>query len=337
LQGTLRRVGTTTRISVQLVDAQNGTQIWTETFDRELTTDVMLSIQDELTDRIVATVADPAGIVVRTLAAATDRKAGEELTSYEAVLRYFLFQQRISEEDHFISRAALEQAVIIDPGFVDAWTSLSLIYQQEYMNNLNPRPDSLQRSLDAAERALDLDSSSSRAHFAMAQARYFLRDIGLFNVHAERAIALNPRNTDTLAMVGIMKSYAGDWDRGIEITTSAMGLNPHHAGWYHFNSFFNEYRQHNYAEALAIAKKINLPDYWAAQMALTIAHAQLGNESAAEESAREILRVWPSFKEEYYQLGLVNWFYEQPDVMEHLNQGLLKAGIAIDIPAQVQE
>ena len=44
LQGSLRKVGTTTRITAQLVDAQNGTQIWTETFDRELSSDVVLSL-----------------------------------------------------------------------------------------------------------------------------------------------------------------------------------------------------------------------------------------------------------------------------------------------------
>ena len=336
LQGALRRVGSTTRISAQLIDASNGTQIWSETFDRELSADQMLSVQDELTDRIIATVADPAGIVVRTLAATTDRKSAEDLTPYEAVLRYFLFQQRISADDHLICRAGLEQAVVIDPGYADAWTSLSLIYQQEHMNNLNPLPDPLQRSLEAAQRALDLDPTSSRAHFAMAQVHYFMRDVDAFNAHAERAIALNPRNTDTLAMVGIMKSYSGDWEQGVEITAGAMKLNPHHAGWYRFNAFFNEYRQQNYTEALALAQQINLPDYWAAVMALTITHAQLGNETVARKTAQQLLKLWPSFEKDYYQLGLVNWLYEQPDVMEHVNQGLLKAGVILEIPEQVQ-
>jgi TolB-like protein len=111
LQGALRKAGSTTRITAQLVDAQNGTQIWTETFDRELTSAGVLAVQDEITDRIVATVADPAGVVVRTLAAPADRKAPEDLTPYEAVLRYFLFQQRISADDHLITRTALERAV----------------------------------------------------------------------------------------------------------------------------------------------------------------------------------------------------------------------------------
>ena len=332
LQGALRRAGPTTRITAQLVDAQNGTQIWTETFDRELSSAGMLAVQDELTDRIVATVADPAGIVVRTLAAPADRKAPGELTPYEAVLRYFLFQQRISTEDHFITRTALERAVELDPGYADAWTSLSLIYQQEYMNNLNPLPDSLERALVAAQRAVDLDPAASRAQFAMAQARYFLKDVSSFHVHAERAIELNPRNTDTVAMVGIMMGYSGDWIRSVELTTNAMRLNPHHAGWYYFNTFFNEYRQHRYAEALAIAQKINMPEYWATPLVLAITHAQLGNEAQARSAAEEVLRIWPAFEQEYYQQGMVNWIFGQPELIEHINEGLRKAGINLRVP-----
>ena len=327
LQGSLRDVGAVTRITVQLVDAHNGTQIWAETFDRELSTTSLLAVQDEITDRIVATVADPAGVVVRKLAAPADRKTAGEMTPYEAVLRYFLFQQRISSDDHLITRAALERAVEIDPGYADAWTSLSLIYQQEHMNNLNPLPNPLERALKAAQKAVDMDPASSRAHFALAQVRYFLRDLDSFHIHAERAITLNPRNTDSMAMVGIMMGYSGDWERSVEITKNAMRLNPNHAGWYHFNTFFNEYRQHHYAEALAIAQKINLPDYWASHLALAISYAQLGNEVAAASAAKEILRTWPEFEQEYYQFGLVNWIIGHPELIELIDQGLRKAGI----------
>jgi len=336
LQGALRKAGLTTRITVQLVDAQNGTQIWVETFDREITGSGVLAIQDELTDQIVATVADPAGIVVRTLAAPADLKAPEDLTPYEAVLRYFLFQQRISEADHLITRTGLEQAVELDPGYADAWTSLSLIYQQEFMNNLNPLPDPLQRGLAAAQRAVDLDPTSSRAHFAMAQVHYFMRDVSTFLVHARRAIELNPRNTDTMAMVGIMMGYSGDWESGVGLTIQAMSLNPHHAGWYYFSSFFSEYNQRNYSEALEIARKINLPEYWAYWVAIVISNAQLGNDAAAKNAAQELRRVWPNVERDYYQIGMVNWAYSQPEFIEHTNEGLRKAGINLQVPGPVK-
>ena len=327
LQGAVRKTGQNTRITAQLVDAQNGTQVWSEKFDRELGDDQFLAIQDEITDRIVATVADPGGVVVRALAIHTERKDPDKLTPYEAVLRYFLYHQRISVSDHLVTRLALEQAVKTDPNYAEAWASLSLIYQQEYMNNLNPLPDSLQRALVAARRAVELNSYSARAEFALAQTHYFRKDLELFRIHAERAIELNPRNTETLAMVGILMGYSGDWDRSVELTTTAMDLNHQHSGWYHFNTLFNEYRQKNYTEALIIAQKINMPDYWATPMSLAILHAQLGDDAAAKAAATELLRVWPSFEQEYYEKGLSNWIFGQPQLIAHINDGLQKAGI----------
>ncbi|MBT8047436.1 MAG: hypothetical protein HKN57_10220 [Xanthomonadales bacterium] len=332
LQGSLRRAGAVTRITAQLVDARNGTQVWAETFDRELADANSLAVQDEITDRIVATVGDPAGVVVRTLAAPTDRRNPESLTPYEAVLRYFLFRQRISTQDHLITRAALEKAVERDPGYSDAWACLSLLYQDEHMNNLNPQPGSLERALAAAQSAVDIDPANSFAQFTLAQAHYFLKDVGAFRIHAERAIELNRRNSDSMAMIGILMGYSGDWERSVKLTTRAMRLNPQHAGWYNFNTFFNEYRQHRYAEALNIARKINMPDYWGTPMALAISYAQLGNEKAAKSAAEDMRRIWPDIEQEYYQMGLVNWVWAQPDLIEHVNDGLRKAGINIEVP-----
>jgi hypothetical protein len=45
-------------------------------------------------------------------------------------------------------------------------------------------------------------------------------------------------DTETMAFMGILMSYAGDWERGCALTEKAMQLNPHHPGWYRFISFF---------------------------------------------------------------------------------------------------
>lgn len=57
-------------------------------------------------------------------------------------------------------------------------------------------------------------------------------------------------------MAGILFGYCGDWERGVELTTRAMALNPHHPGWYGFTTCINAYRQRRYADALVIAQKL---------------------------------------------------------------------------------
>jgi tetratricopeptide (TPR) repeat protein len=135
-----------------------------------------------------------------------------------------------------------------------------------------------------------------------------------------------------MAMAGILMGYAGDWQRAVEVTTTAMELSPHHPGWYRLTTFFNEYRQKRYAEALAIAQKINLPDYFPTHYAAAIAHAQLGNLKAAKAAADEARRLWPEFERDVLVEHLGKWFFPQPDLIEHLLEGLEKAGFRVRRP-----
>ena len=107
MEGSVRQAGNKLRMAVQLVDAHSGTHLWAETFDRELQKPDIFELQDEIADRIVATVADVYGVLARAIAATTGTRAPETLTPYEAVWRFFLAQQRGSAEDHLLARIAL--------------------------------------------------------------------------------------------------------------------------------------------------------------------------------------------------------------------------------------
>ena len=143
-------------------------------------------------------------------------------------------------EDHLLARIALEKAVELQPGYAEAWAALAVLLVDEYRHLFNPRPNSLERAMLAAERALDADPSSQMANYAFAVVQYFRGDLGAFRAAAERALPLNPRCSYTMAWVGRLYCYSGDWERGIQLSTRAIQLSPHHPGWYHFGIFFNE-------------------------------------------------------------------------------------------------
>lgn len=54
---------------------------------------------------------------------------------------------------------------------------------------------------------------------------------------------------------------------------------------------------------------------------------------AARSAAQDLLQIWPTVDQDYYQMGLVNWIYAQPELIEHVNEGLQKAGIDLQVPA----
>jgi adenylate cyclase len=333
MQGMLRKAGAKLRLSVQLVDGETGTNVWTESFDRDFNASAALKLQDEITDTIVATVADPYGVVARTLAAPTAEKLPETLTPYEAVLRWIIYQRRISPVDHEITRIALERAVELEPSYTDARACLANIYLQEYMHGFNLKPGSLDRALKEAQRAVNEAPASGLANYSLAQVHYFRQDFGAFRSATERTLELNPRDSNAMAMLGILMGYGGDWQRSVELTTTAMKLNPNHPGWYRFNIFFNEYRQGNYADALDIAQRINMPEYWADPLAQVLAHAELGNADEARVAAGNLLDVWPDFESSYYKHGFKNWIFTQPELIQKIDESLRKAGLNMIIEA----
>ena len=326
LEGSLRQAGNKLRIAAQLVDTDSGEHLWAETFDRIWQAEGMFDLQDEITDRIIGSVADVYGVLARAIAATTAKKPPETLTPYEAVWRFFLAEQRGSAEDHLLARIALEKAVDLQPGYAESWAALTILLVDEYRHLFDPRPNSLERAMLAAERALDADPASQMANYAFAVVQYFRGDLGAFRAAAERALALNPRCSYTMAWVGRLFCYSGDWERGIQLTTRAIQLSPHHPGWYHFGIFFNEYRQRRYAEALAILQTINMPDYWVMHFITAMAQAQVGNQSAAQTEVERTLQLCPEFEQFFGRTHLQKWIPNQPDLVEDMLEGVKLAG-----------
>ena len=65
LEGGVRTAGSVTRVNVKLIDVETGSHLWAESYDRQLTPANVFDVQDDLTSRIVATVADTTGVLVR--------------------------------------------------------------------------------------------------------------------------------------------------------------------------------------------------------------------------------------------------------------------------------
>ena len=135
-----------------------------------------------------------------------------------------------------------------------------------------------------------------------------------------------------MAFMGILMGYAGTWDRAVELTTTAMKCNPHHPGWYRFATYYDAYRQKDYATALSVAQKMNLPDYFPTHYVLAMAHAQLGNENAAYAAAERTREIWPEFEDQGYVRHFKKWIFAQPALLEHIMEGLALAGFRLRRP-----
>ena len=330
MEGSLRQAGTKVRIGAQLVD-RSGASLWAEMYDRLFRPDAVFELADDVVPCIVSTVADTQGILPHNMTEALRNRDPDTFTPYEALLRSFGHHQRLSPAEHAVARAALERAVQQPPERGDCWAMLSWLYREEYTHGFNPRPDPLGRALTAAHRAIDAAPSNHLAHAALAAALFFRHEMGAFRASAERSLALNPMDGLTHAYLGFQIAYSGDWERGCALAERAMQLNPHHPGWYWFPFVLDAYRQREYQKALDLVLKVNMAGFWRTQLMLAACNAQLGNQQAARDAAQELLKIRSDFAT-VARIELEKWW--DPGLVEHLLEGLRKAGLEVTIPVK---
>ena len=326
MEGSLRQSGTRLRIAVQLVDAVSGAHLWAENYERSFSPEAVFELQDELVPRIVSTVADMHGVLPRSMSETVRGRTPEQLSPYEAVLRSFGYFELANREELAAARSGLESAVRRAPAYADAWAMLSILCTHAYGQAFNRRPDSLTTGFAAARRAVDAAPSNHLAWFSLAQALFFQKEFQSFRNAAERAVALNPMDGDSIATLGGMLTCAGDLERGLALTGRAKQLNPHHPGWYWWVDFCNAYRQGDYRAALGFALKMNLPGHWFMHAAMSAAYGQLGERAAASKALQDLLEMRPDFGATV-RMNIEKWW--ESDFVEHLMDGWRKAGLEI--------
>jgi TolB-like protein/Flp pilus assembly protein TadD/predicted Ser/Thr protein kinase len=326
MEGSLRQVGLMLRVSVQLVDASTGAQLWAETYDRQFRAEEIFALQDDLVPIIVSTAADINGVLPRSMCDAVCSRSPETLSPYEAVLRSFRYFDRVTADELTFARTCIELAVEKAPSYADAWAMLALLCCQDYGQGFNLQSDSLTRGINAAQRAVEAGPSNHLAYFSLAQARFFQKDFQSFRNAAERAVALNPMDGNSLAFMGELLTYSGDSDRGLALASRAKQINPYHPGWFWYADFFHAYRQGDYGDALDLILKTNLPGHWGMHAGIAASAGQLGQGETASKAVRELLKLRPDFCTTVHDT-MAKWF--DPELRAHLIDGLRKAGLEI--------
>jgi serine/threonine protein kinase len=327
IQGGVRKSGNLIRLNVQLIDAQTGTYLWAETFNRDLQNSDIFTVQDEITDRVAATVADNFGVLVRSMILNLEGKPDEELSANEHVLRFFGHYMKLTPESHSRIREELESAVKRIPRHAELWACLSIVYHQEYSFGFNELPNALDRSLIAAQRAVEINRISQLGYEALAMANFLRRDLAAFRPAADRAMSLNIRNSNTFAYLGLLLIFSRDFERGAKLTRKAMEMNPHHAGWFHFGLIWYHYSRAEYEKVLEHANLVNMPGFFWPPVIIASVSAQLGRKSEASVAVNELLQIDPQFAN-HARKFIEPWLYAI-GYIEPLMDGLRKAGLNI--------
>jgi TolB-like protein len=157
LEGSVRRSGNRIRVTAQLISAEDGSHLWSQRFDREMT-DVFV-LQDEIAAGIASAL---------KLKFTVKERHTPSLAAHEAYLRGRSLESGFTVEGLGLARKFYEQAIALDPEYADPHAGLSAYYV--LMNTLGAisSQDAAPRGRAACERALEIDPSNSLAHASLA-------------------------------------------------------------------------------------------------------------------------------------------------------------------------
>src|SRR5438477_302817 len=249
------------------------------------------------------------------------------LTPAEWQFQFFAYREQITPSAHAALKSRLQRAMERDEAQSDLCACLAEIYVDEYAFGFQDDATSLDRALAAARRAVEIDRSNQFAMVALAQTHFFRQDLAAFRPAAERAMALNPLNTDALGIMGLQIVHIGEFDRGTAIVRRAMELNPNHAGWMHFAPLWNHFRKGEYEQALGCANRVDVPGLFWPFLVMASACGHLGRRTEAAAAVRDLLALDPEFAAHVrYNVG--TWHFAS-GLMEPILDGLRKAGLPI--------
>ena len=225
LEGSVRRSGTKLRITAQLIRGEDGFQLWSETYDREIAD--IFEIQDEIARSVADQLAVSLGLSSKSLV--PDRT--EDLVAYENYLRARqLFLQR-GKDNLDLALLLLSEATARDPDFAPAWGVIASIYAvYEAYQADQPAKEIYEQwraiGKAAAGRAIYLNPEDGLGHFFRGS--FYLREGQLVKAfeHFDLALALSPDDPRVLDTFVQNILGVGYYSEALEVSQRAVSLDP---------------------------------------------------------------------------------------------------------------
>src|SRR5262245_26615606 len=223
LEGSVRKAGNRIRVTVQLINVNDGCHVWSERYEGDLTD--IFAIHERISTAI--------GQALRTKMIGTPPQAArvarpQTLEAYNHYLQgRFLWKKRTEQGlraalDHF------ERAVALDPSLARALSGIADCHLMLGLAAAESPDRSMPRAADAAGHALALDSSLAEAHASLAAVHNcYTWDLAAAEAGYRTAITLDASYATTLHWLGLLIHGAkGDFPAAIECHEHAIELDP---------------------------------------------------------------------------------------------------------------
>jgi serine/threonine-protein kinase len=222
LEGTVRKQGDRVRIVAELVNAADGSELWSETFDRELKD--IFAVQAEIAKAVAKS------LELRLLGTEDDSAknvATKNVEAHNAYLQGQFYFQRRDLEGYLKAVSFFDQAIRLDAGYALAYAERSEAWTWIGDLSGDKQKEAWSKAARDAERAVSIEPQLAETHAALGWARFFAEwkfDEGLAELRRAQQLApWNPITNDLLAPVVV---YLGRFEEAETLAEQAIERDP---------------------------------------------------------------------------------------------------------------
>ena len=238
LEGSVRRAGERVRVTAQLVQVDDQSQIWAETYERNFS-DVLI-LQSEVAQAVARTIAVT---LTPDAKARLARARPVRSEAYQDYLRGRFFWNRRTEAALKQALGYFQKAIATDPGYAPAYSGLadsySLLGASSIVGGMPPR-QAMPEAKAAALKALQIDGTLAEAHTSLATIHLLYDwDLAACDREFRRALDLDPNYTLAHHLYSHCLLALGRTEESLTESVRALELEPlhlvvgSHLGWHY--------------------------------------------------------------------------------------------------------
>jgi adenylate cyclase len=323
-EGSVRRIGTRVRVTAQLIDAQTGSHLWAERYDREVTD--VFAVQDEITNSVALAI-QPA--IARAEQRRAMRKPPAILDAWECYQRGLWHRAQGGLDGNARARDMFAQAIEGDPTFAPPlYATAQTYFEDAYLYHGRMFEEAAALAAPLAHRAVALDPDDAEVYAVLALVAAAHGDVATELARAEQALSLNANCALGWSVRGVCLICMGQLAAGREIILTALSVSPRDARnrwtWSYLPMAY--YLLGDYPGAVETASRAiaaysprNQGYRW-----LAAAFGQLGRVAEAQDVMKQAAAHLAPVAFDDYARRREPWL--SADAHAHLLEGLRKAG-----------
>lgn len=330
LEGRVRIDGERLRLGIRLVRRSDGSVVWVSNYDERLETHRIIDLQEKAAAAVATAVAQPYGVFFQANATQFSHSIPDDWEAYACTLAYYGYRSDLNPQTHGSVQECLQEATQQYPNYSTAWALLSMTYIDElrFRYRLDPSSSvSLERAIEAAARAVELDPNDVRALQAQMLTLFFRGEVDAALAVGARAFAINPNDTELAGEYGFRLALSGQWRPGCELVSETVARNPGPVGYFEAALAVCSYINGDYAAAERWAHLADLRANPIYRVILLAILGKLGKSDKAREERKWLEANVPGFLNNIRKEVALR--IRRPEDQERFIEGLREAGVPI--------